>query len=142
MKYGEGVMGNGIPSKSKLGVFDSGTDGLLTAEAIQKALPDYEIIYAGNNAELANNGQSPNQIQEIVLPILLGLANHGCRVIVIVGNRLTVTTLNVLRHSLKVPLINMASGKVSAKQTDINNASLQDIIRAAKRAIDVQRAKD
>ena len=107
MKYGEGVMGYGVSSKPKIGVFDSGVGGLSVANAVQKAMPGYDVVYATDKTHIPYGTKSPRQIHGYVVPILQDLIDQGCRVIVIACNTVTTTIIGTLRQELKVPLIGM-----------------------------------
>lgn len=107
MKYGEGTMGAATPGRQKIGVFDSGVGGLSVANAIRKALPEYEVIYVTDKEHIPYGTKTPQQIHSYVLPILEDLVNQGCGVIVIACNTVTTTIIGTLRQELDVPLVGM-----------------------------------
>lgn len=92
---------------AKIGVFDSGVGGQKVVQAIEKAFPDAEVIFADDKQHLPYGTKTPAQLLEFVLPILQDLQNQGCQAIVIACNTVTTTIINQLREQLDVPLIGM-----------------------------------
>lgn len=87
-----------------IGVFDSGVGGLSVANAIKTAFPDYAIEYREDTKNVPYGTKTPEQLHELVLPILQELAGK-CDVIVIACNTVTTTLIEVLRGEIPVPLI-------------------------------------
>lgn len=118
MKYGEGIVPTSRPIKPKIGVFDSGVGGQSVTNAIQKALPEYDVIYATDKIHIPYGTKTPEQIYGYVLPILKDLVSRGCKVIVIACNTVTTTIIGTLRQEISVPLIGMEPMvKPAAEQT-------------------------
>ncbi|PJE65678.1 glutamate racemase [Candidatus Saccharibacteria bacterium CG10_big_fil_rev_8_21_14_0_10_47_8] len=91
----------------KIGVFDSGVGGLSVAQAIQKALPESEIIYKDDKQHVPYGNRDVEEIHGFVLPILRSLVDEGCEVIVVACNTVTTNLIENLREELNVPLIGM-----------------------------------
>lgn len=91
----------------KIGVFDSGVGGLSVVKAIQKALPDAEVLYAEDKKNIPYGNKTPDKLYELVLPILNTLSEQGCDVIVVACNTVTTTIIERLRRALPLPLIGM-----------------------------------
>lgn len=91
----------------KIGVFDSGVGGRSVANAIQKALPEVDILYREDKANLPYGSKTPEQLYSLVLPILESMASGGCEVIVVACNTVTTTIISELRVALPVPLVGM-----------------------------------
>ena len=89
----------------KIGVFDSGVGGLSVAQAIERALPNDEIIFLNDSEHVPYGSRQPDEILGFVQPILEHLVEQGCKVIVIACNTVSTTILNTLRMSMSVPLI-------------------------------------
>lgn len=89
----------------KIGVFDSGIGGRSVANAIHKALPEHEVIYAQDKENVPYGMKSPEILLELVQPILQDLVTEGCEVIVIACNSVTTTIIQELRKVLSVPLV-------------------------------------
>jgi glutamate racemase len=89
----------------KIGVFDSGVGGMSVANAIQQALPDDIVYYTDDQENIPYGNKSPDQLLELVLPILEALVNEGCQAIVIACNTVSTTIVNVLRDKIPVPII-------------------------------------
>lgn len=92
---------------TKIGVFDSGVGGQAVARAIKAALPDMEVEYAVDKANLPYGNKTPAVLFDLSLPILNRLSNNGCKVIVVACNTLTTNCIEKLRAALPVPLVGM-----------------------------------
>jgi glutamate racemase len=90
---------------AKIGVFDSGVGGLSVANAIEKAYLHHQIIYVNDRKNVPYGGKTPEVLLRLVTPILQGLVDDGCDVIVIACNTVTTTLIIELRDMLPVPLI-------------------------------------
>ncbi len=102
----------------KLGVFDSGVGGLSVANAIQKALPEHEIILREDREHVPYGSRSPVEILEFVEPILSGMAAEGCSIIIVACNTVSTTLIGILRERIPVPLVAMEPMvKPAAEQT-------------------------
>lgn len=102
----------------KIGVFDSGVGGQSVVNAIQKALPELEIVYVEDHKNIPYGTKTPEQIHGFVLPILNGLVEQGCQVIVIACNTVTTTIIEDLRKEIPISLIGMEPMvKPAAEQT-------------------------
>lgn len=91
----------------KIGVFDSGVGGQSVANAIQKALPQHEVIYKADKENVPYGNKDIEQIHGFVLPILNMLSNLGCEVIVVACNTVSTNLIEQLRKEIEVPLIAM-----------------------------------
>lgn len=90
----------------KIGVFDSGVGGQSFVNAIQKAFPEAEVIYADDKEHLPYGNRQREEILGFVKPILKNLVDQGCRVIVIACNTVSTNLINELREYLpQTPLI-------------------------------------
>lgn len=105
----------------KIGVFDSGVGGLAIAEAIRKALPNYEIKYVEDHEHVPYGDKTREQLLGFVKPILQNLVSEDCEVIVIACNTVTTTIIEELRKQISVPLIGIEPMiKPAAKITKTN----------------------
>jgi glutamate racemase len=91
----------------KLGVFDSGIGGLSVAKALQQAFPHAEILFKNDSAHVPYGVRKPQELLQLVLPILESLVIDGCDVIVIACNTVSTTLINDLRNVITVPLVAM-----------------------------------
>jgi glutamate racemase len=91
----------------KIGVFDSGVGGLSVVNAIQKELPDAELIYKEDSEHVPYGTKTIEQIYVFTKPILEELVDDGCQIIVIACNTVTTNLIGQLRRELTVPLIGM-----------------------------------
>ena len=91
----------------KIGVFDSGVGGQSVVNAINKAMPEHEVIYVEDHENLPYGTKTPQQLHELVLPLVNRLVDKGCKVIVIACNTVTTTIIDKLRQEISVPLVGM-----------------------------------
>lgn len=90
----------------KIGVFDSGVGGRSVARAIEKALPDDDIIYVDDKQNVPYGSKTPQQLLVIVEPILRDMHERlGCQVIVVACNTVSTTIIKELRAKIRIPLI-------------------------------------
>ena len=91
----------------KVGVFDSGVGGLSVAQAVEKDLPQADILFLNDQANVPYGTKDPGQLMELVQPILVDMAEQGCDVIIVACNTVTTTIIEPLRAAVSVPLIGM-----------------------------------
>lgn len=89
----------------KIGVFDSGVGGLSVAKAIERALPNADVVFRDDREHMPYGDKSPQEVLGYVVPILEQMAKDGCQVIVIACNTVTTTHIAELRDRITVPLI-------------------------------------
>ncbi len=90
---------------SKIGVFDSGIGGLSVARAIERALPNDDVVFASDTEHVPYADKTPARVLGFALPILEDLVKQGCEVIVIACNTVTTNHIATLRERLSVPLV-------------------------------------
>ncbi|MBI4034571.1 aspartate/glutamate racemase family protein [Candidatus Saccharibacteria bacterium] len=96
-----------MPSKTKIGVFDSGVGGQSVVSAIKKEFPDLEIVLREDKEHLPYGNRSIGEIYGFVKPILQSLVAEGCQVIVIACNTVTTNLASRLRQETKVPILGL-----------------------------------
>lgn len=105
----------------KIGVFDSGIGGLSVARAIELVTPEHEIVFVNDTQNVPYGTKTPEQLYLLVEPILQGLVDQGCTVIVIACNTVSTTLIGRLREHFTVPLIALEPMvKPAAEQTKTN----------------------
>ncbi len=82
--------------KQPIGVFDSGIGGLTVANAINRHLPNEEIIYFGDTAHLPYGDKSVDAIRYYCLKIVKFLLERDCKMIVIACNSASSAAYNTL----------------------------------------------
>ncbi len=101
-----------------IGVFDSGRGGESVARAIRETFPDSEVIFRDDSAHLPYGNKTPEQLLDLVTPILQEMIEQGCEVIVIACNTVTTTIIRQLREQISVPLVGIEPMvKPAAQQT-------------------------
>ena len=94
--------------KVKIGVFDSGVGGLSVVNAIQKALPELDIIYKDDKQHVPYGIRSIAEIHQFIQPIFQEFIDEHCRVIVVACNTVTTNLIGRLRAEFpQVPLVGM-----------------------------------
>lgn len=101
-----------------IGVFDSGAGGLSVARVIQAAFSSDKVIYANDKKHMPYGSKPPVELLGYVLPILDGLVEQKCDVIVIACNTVTTNLIDIIRSKIPVPVIGMEPMvKSAAKRT-------------------------
>lgn len=90
---------------TKIGVFDSGIGGKSVANAIEKELPELEVIYSSDEKNLPYGDKTPEQLIGFVIPKLKKLEDEGCTAIVVACNTVTTTIIKEVREQIKVPIV-------------------------------------
>ncbi len=90
----------------KIGVFDSGVGGRSVAQAIEKALPEAEVLFVHDTPEhFPYATKSPDEIYGYILPIFQDFADQTCDVIVVACNTVSTTLIGRLRGAFAVPMV-------------------------------------
>lgn len=91
----------------KIGVFDSGIGGLSVARAIEKALPEAEVLFVHDEApgHFPYATKEPDEIYGFILPIFQGLVDQQCDAIVVACNTVSTTLITRLRSAFATPLV-------------------------------------
>jgi glutamate racemase len=91
----------------KIGVFDSGVGGKSVANAIERALPDDEVVYVDDAKNVPYGTKTPDELFKLVMPLLNMLSKQGCDAIVIACNTVSTTIIDKLRAEFTIPLVAM-----------------------------------
>jgi glutamate racemase len=89
----------------KIGVFDSGVGGLSMARAIQRAVPEAEVLLREDKTHVPYGTRAPAEILGFVTPIFQELVDAGCQVIVVACNTVSTTLIEELRKRFSLPLV-------------------------------------
>jgi glutamate racemase len=93
--------------KIKIGVFDSGVGGLHVVRAIQKELPNLEVILKEDREHLPYGSRTVEEIYGFVKPIFQGFIDDDCQVLVVACNTVTTNLITRLREEFPVPMVGM-----------------------------------
>ncbi|MEI7613301.1 MAG: glutamate racemase [Betaproteobacteria bacterium] len=94
-----------------IGVFDSGLGGLSVLAAIEKSLPDADIVYLADTAHVPYGNKSDAFIRDRVLAIGRYLVEYGCNLIVVACNTATAAAVAALRDALpEIPVVGIEPG--------------------------------
>lgn len=89
----------------KIGVFDSGIGGKSVAIALQKAFPDFEIIFLSDPENLPYGTKTPEELKVLVEPKIKELLNLGVGMIVIACNTVSTTLIDWVKSIITVPVL-------------------------------------
>ena len=87
-----------------IGVFDSGYGGLTVLKALEKALPEYDFLYLGDNARTPYGTRSFNVVYEYTLEAVKYLFSQNCPLIIIACNTASAKALRNIQQ-LDLPKI-------------------------------------
>ncbi len=80
-----------------IGVFDSGVGGLTVLNAIQKILPEEELLYLGDTARVPYGTKSPESVIKYALQAAQVLVDRGIKLLVVACNTASSVALDALR---------------------------------------------
>jgi glutamate racemase len=102
----------------KIGVFDSGKGGRHMAEVLQKSLPEHDIVFKDDAANVPYGNRSADEIYALAKAKIDELTTDGCQLVVIACNTVTVTVINRLRAAIAIPIVGIEPMiKPAAEQT-------------------------
>jgi glutamate racemase len=78
---------------------------LSVAQAIERAMPEHEVIFRNDSEHVPYGTRPLNEIQNFITPIFQALIDGGCVVIVVACNTVSTTLITKLRDQFDVPLI-------------------------------------
>jgi glutamate racemase len=81
-----------------IGIFDSGFGGLTIFKSIEKALPQYDYVYLGDNARTPYGNRSQEVIYEYAKQAVDFLFNQGCDLIILACNTTSAEALQKLQQ--------------------------------------------
>ena len=90
--------------KHAIGVFDSGYGGLTVLKEIIKHLPEYDLIYFGDNARTPYGTRSFETVYRYTLEAVNWLFDQGCQLIVLACNTASAKALRTIQQK-DIPLI-------------------------------------
>jgi glutamate racemase len=83
---------------SPIGIFDSGIGGISVLRAVQEVLPNEDIIYFGDNANLPYGEKTMEEIRVLSERVVKFLLSKNCGIIVIACNTASAAALKYLRE--------------------------------------------
>ncbi len=81
-----------------IGIFDSGYGGLTVFREIEKALPQYDYIYLGDNARTPYGPRSFEVVHQYTLEAVKFLFEQGCRLIILACNTASAKALRTIQQ--------------------------------------------
>lgn len=82
-----------------IGVFDSGYGGLTILSEIQKAMPQYDYIYLGDNSRAPYGSRSFDVVYEFTKQAVLALFAQGCNLVVLACNTASAKALRTIQQN-------------------------------------------
>jgi len=92
---------------SNIGIFDSGIGGLSVLQAIAQLLPNENIIYIGDNANMPYGDKPKPIIQQLALNCLNFLLAQNVKMVVPACNTSVSTSLTLLKSKTTLPIPNI-----------------------------------
>lgn len=83
--------------KRPIGIFDSGIGGVSVLRAVRALLPDEDILYFGDSANLPYGEKSMEEIRRLSERVVQFLLAQNCKIIVIACNTASAAALRYLR---------------------------------------------
>ena len=83
---------------SPIGVFDSGYGGLTVLQELQKALPEYDYLYLGDNARAPYGTRSFEVVYEYTWECVQELFKRGCDLVILACNTASAKALRSIQQ--------------------------------------------
>jgi glutamate racemase len=87
-----------MTQQGSIGVFDSGYGGLTILQEIQKALPQYDYLYLGDNARAPYGSRSFDVIYEYTWEAVQALFDQGCSLVILACNTASAKALRSIQQ--------------------------------------------
>jgi len=88
-----------------IGIFDSGLGGLTVVKAVNRLLPDEDIIYLGDTARFPYGNKSKSTIEKYSLEISEFLIHKGVKMIIIACNTASSLGIEAVRKEYDLPVL-------------------------------------
>ena len=95
-----------------IGVFDSGLGGLTVVKELFRQLPQYDIIYFGDNARFPYGSKSREVIREFAVQDAEFLLSRGAKAIVVACNTASAQAVDALRQKIAAPIFEVVTPAV------------------------------
>lgn len=90
-----------------IGIFDSGLGGLSVAREVRRRLPEEDILYIADSANVPYGEKPLTQISERSVAVTRALINGGAKIVVVACNTASGAALEVLRETFTVPIVGL-----------------------------------
>ncbi|MDD4003590.1 MAG: glutamate racemase [Elusimicrobiaceae bacterium] len=87
-----------------IGIFDSGLGGLTVLKAVQRLLPNENIIYYGDTAHVPYGSKSKKTVTDYSLAIADFLTGRHIKLLVIACNTASASAADILKKHLSIPV--------------------------------------
>ena len=91
--------------KQPIGIFDSGLGGLTILNALRKELPQEDLLYFGDTANVPYGSKSKTAVTKFSLAIARFLESQGVKLIIVACNTASAQALSELRKQISVPVM-------------------------------------
>ena len=95
-----------------IGIFDSGVGGMTVARAIEKLLPDFQLMYFGDLARTPYGSKSQETIINYSVDNTDFLISQGARAIIVACNSAASVASDTLRQKYDIPIFEVISPAV------------------------------
>lgn len=111
-------------NKKPIGVFDSGVGGLTVVKEIMKLLPDENIVYLGDTANLPYGEKSEEIVRQYSVDNTEFLLKYDIKVLVVACNTASSVALNHLKQKYKLPIIGVIEPAAKGAAYATRNAGI------------------
>ena len=98
-----------------IGVFDSGLGGLTVVSALNRALPEEDILYLGDTARVPYGDKSVESIRRFALKDAEFLFERGVKILVVACNTVSAVAMDTLRkHNPQAHILGVLEAGIQA----------------------------
>jgi glutamate racemase len=84
--------------RAPIGIFDSGYGGLTVFDEVQRALPEFDYVYFGDNARAPYGNRSFDVVYEYTLEAVQFLFDQGCPLVILACNTASAKALRTIQQ--------------------------------------------
>lgn len=88
-----------------IGIFDSGLGGLTILKAVRRRLPQEDLIYFGDTANVPYGGKSAQAVTRLSLAVARFLQEQRVKLIIVACNTASALALEELKKNISVPVV-------------------------------------
>ncbi|MDR2192749.1 MAG: glutamate racemase [Endomicrobium sp.] len=115
---------NSALKNKPIGIFDSGFGGLTVMSAVNKILPNENLIYFGDTAHVPYGSKSKDAVVKFSKDIASFLIKKDIKLLVIACNTASAFALSVLKKSVSIPVVGVIEPGAKAAVKNAKNGRI------------------
>src|SRR5262245_43870634 len=96
-----------------IGIFDSGLGGLTVVKALQKRLPDHDLVYFGDTARTPYGPKGEAVIKRFGVEDAKFLVSRGAKAIIVACHTVSTVAIKEVRAAVRVPVFEVVTPAIA-----------------------------